>query len=146
MPTIKDEITGQIDVRRAGPLHSTLVRMADLIQRPRLGLRITAAAQVSAARDITVQVTNRLNRDRPGRFPVLLWLSTTAAGDPGGTQTFGSISAGVVLATYTPNVAALLLTDEGGKITLPVSVVSPGSRWVRASILADTESAEVVWT
>jgi hypothetical protein len=113
--------------------------------RPIAEAGVTAAAEVADARVVKIRVRDRNQEAWPGRWLVVVWISTTSGGAPAGTQTV-SWASGVVLATYTANQAYLVLTAADGTADVSVTVTGAGSRFVHAVVLGSPEAGvEVTW-
>lgn len=112
-----------------------------------IGLTIASAgAEAANVRSITVQVVDRIFKPWNGLWLVELYLSTTATGAPGGTQTV-SFTAGNVLETIRPTQHWRVCTDTLGKLVLDVTIVGAASRYVLGSVLGKYRaSREIAWT
>ncbi len=119
--------------------------LSALIDRPLAEPKISAGVEASDVRRVTVQLRDRIQRNRTGRQRVLVWVSTTAQGDPAGTQTVTVVD-GYTLATIASNQAYELLTDAAGKVTLDIEVTGAGTRYVHALTHDRAVSAAFEWS
>lgn len=105
----------------------------------------SAGAEAADARSVTVQVVDRLFKPWKGLWLVELYLSTTATGAPGGTQTV-SFTAGNVLETIRPNQHWRVCTNTLGVLSLDVTIVGAASRYVLGAVLGKYRaSREIAW-
>jgi hypothetical protein len=101
------------------------------LDTPIVDTRITATPEALDTRQYTIQAVNRARADVRVRVPMLVIISTTDDGPPGGVQTV-TIVDGTLLSTFSPNQCFLILADATGKITLDVTVTGAATRFVRA--------------
>ena len=99
---------------------------------------ISATAEATHARTISVQIDRNAMGLSQGLAAINLWVSATAAfGAPEatGTDTFGAPSAGTILRTYTALADYLVQTDANGLYTFELTHNDAGtSRWVMVEI------------
>lgn len=100
----------------------------------------------SSVRRFTVQVVDRLTNPVRDRFPVRFTVGTADTGAPAGTQTV-SVVTGATVQTVAANQCIDLMTDAAGLAEVDVTVTGAGTRYVRATIGAEsTSSGAVAWT
>lgn len=108
--------------------------------------RVSAGAEASNVRRVTVQVADRLRVTWKGRWTVFLYIATTEGGPPNGSQLVSFVD-GTVLVTILANGAWIAQTDAEGKLTLDVDVSGAGSRFFYSLVLGKvTPAVEVAWT
>ena len=100
-------------------------------------LTITASAEVTHARTITIQAKDAAGNALAERCAVNFWVSTTAYGAPTatGTDTFGEPSAGGILRTVTAKADYFIQTDATGAYIFVLTHNDAGtSRYIMAEI------------
>lgn len=109
--------------------------------------RVSAGAEATNIRRVTIQVMDRLKRDVPGRWVILVYLSPTSGGAPSSTgNTVAAVTGTTVLQTVTANAAYRLLTDENGQAQIDVTISGAASRFVSTVVEGKVrESAEIEW-
>lgn len=126
-------------------LRSTLDVMRQRIEAERVRFTVTPEAQDGGDRDVVLQVIDRVGKAVSGRWLALVYISPSAAGTPGGTQTV-VWSGGTVLATLVTDVAFLILTDADGTARATVTLGGAGSRHVGSAVFGDVSiGGEVAW-
>lgn len=111
-----------------------LTRVAGFIDQPIADGAVSVGAEAANVRRFTLEVVNRLDRPRPGRWLVLVWLAETAYGAPGGTQTT-SFNAGTVVEELAADQAWVVLTDADGAVELDVTVAGAATRHLHHLVL-----------
>ncbi len=110
-----------------------------------LGVLSTVVTKGTEAADVirfTVQARDASGAvDQAGRRHVLIVVSASSFGAPGGTQTV-TFNTGTILVTHTANQIYLVESDATGMIEVDVNVSGAGSRYVRASV-GDSEPVEL---
>lgn len=98
-----------------------------------------------AAIEVSLQVTNAKLRPCLGDFLVEVWIATTEAGAPGGTQTVGAPSVGSVRRTESANQAYVMRTGMDGRVVFEVTAAT-GTRWLLASIAGVVFPVKLIWS
>lgn len=106
--------------------------LSERVGKPPLGVVVTAAAASGGARVFTVQVVNQKNQPCSGLFLLDIWVATSVAGAPGGTQTVSAWPLGTVLTTLEVNRRWEVVTEYSGKAAF--SLAYSGSRVVHAAV------------
>lgn len=95
---------------------------------------------------VTIQVVNYAGVPIRHMFPVKVWISTTATGYPGGTQTVAAPSKGAVFETISANQSFEMLTNQDGELVFTVTAGSAGLRYVRATSMGPVFTGTLQWT
>lgn len=95
---------------------------------------------------VTIQVVNYAGVPIRHQFPVKVWISTTATGYPGGTQTVGAPSEGGVFETVSANQSFEFITNKDGELVFTVTAASAGLRYVRATSNGPVFTGALQWT
>lgn len=93
-------------------------------------LRVTAGAESTNTRRITIQVIDRVNVPWKARFCVEVWLQATAGGDPSATGNTVSWVAPIPYATFLPNGHWRVITDSDGQAQFDVEITGAATRYV----------------
>lgn len=111
--------------------------MQQLFDQPTAECRCTLDDEGDTAADTiraTLQVIDRQKRDWPGRWLVLVYIATAAAGAPGGTQTT-AVPTGSTVQAITANTTLLVLTDSTGLAEIDITVAGAATRYVYTTVL-----------
>ncbi len=115
--------------------------------KPLAVCKVSAGAEATNVRRITLQVIDRANRDAVGRWVVLVWLTPTSGGDPSATgNTVAAVAGTTVLQEITADAAYRLITDENGQAQIDVTVSGAATRYVETIVEGQVrESAAITW-
>lgn len=126
-----------------------LSRVREWFDTPVAGVGITADTEGTNGantRRISLQVKDRLRKDWPGRWIVLVWVSATDGGDPSATgNTVAVVSGTYTVQTVTANALYLLLTDSAGLAKLDLTIAGVASRYVNGIVIGKAESKPFTW-
>lgn len=117
--------------------------VALIMDRPRASARFTIGAQATLTRPIALQVINRRKYPISARFLLLVWLSTSDGGDPGGTQTV-AFTSGTVLETITANQEYRVLTTTAGAAGFDLTLPGTGTRYAEAIVLGQMDKSGAI--
>lgn len=106
---------------------------------------VTWGDESADARACRVRVVDRVDAPQAGRYLVLVWIATSEFGAPGGTQTFGSATAGTIVHTLTADKTVLVETGADGVASFPVTVTGAGTRYAQALCLGEIASFAASW-
>lgn len=120
-----NEVPPDIDVGQPTQLRRFLSEVANLISRPLCAVRVDSITGSGNTRTITLQVTDRLNRPRPGVHMVgVLWQD--AAGALMNVSVTATTGAQFSLLA---SPAGTFRTDRTGKLVLEVTRLSGATAW-----------------
>lgn len=111
--------------------------------------RFSKYASVAATNPITVEiiVTRQANNTtEPTSTSMFVWFSTTKEGPYGGTQTYGPLNDGKLVATLSANQMYQFQSDENGVLSFDLTKPTAGSIFVRCQIAAQVITQEYIWT
>lgn len=115
------DVIGAIDARRATAV-------------------VTASAESANVVTFTVTIVDRLGRaPLEGYWFVRLWISTTAAGGPGGAQTVA-----VTTGTLIENTGDQIIdaqTDDSGVLAFTVTIAGAATRYARVALIEEVDSS-----
>ncbi len=97
-------------------------------------LSITAAAEVSDVRTLSVQVCDAAGSDQAGRFVIRTWLAESEFAAPSATGNSVAVSAGSALRQIQANADYELISDSSGLVSLDVTITSTATRYLMAEI------------
>ncbi len=116
----------EIEARDPVQVRRVLSEIGNLISRPIGILRVDSITGTGNARTIVIQVTDRLDRPRPGSHVIqIAWVGSNGVSFMGGTV---SITRGKQL-SLTPTPAGTFATDDTGKLELTFTRTSGASSW-----------------
>lgn len=105
--------------------------------------KVTVNAETADTRRVRVQVADRLGRDEPGLFVLLVSFQALSGGPPGGTQTV-SVVTGTSMSSLTSNALYLVRTNAGGLAELDLTVSGAGTRHVGVLVMGRQNPATAV--
>lgn len=127
-----------------------LQQIGSLIDKPIVSCNVSAADESANIRAITLRVRDRGNTNLAGRWMVMVFVSLSSGGAPSSTPTFGTATAGTLIAdlsvTSGENVR-VYESNAAGTITVPVTYASTGNIYVRSMVLGLVdESSAIAYT
>lgn len=105
---------------------------------------VTWGGQTGSERVANLRVVDANDTAATGTFLVLVWVSASEGGAPGGTQTL-AVTKGVAVKEIETGLVLVLATDRDGAAQVEVSGAA-GSRWIGASVIGGVWGATGVWT
>ena len=114
-------------------LKSWARQLAQLLQKAIVEPHFTATVEATNAREVSIQLQDRLGRNVVGRWPIDLWITTVVDGAPDATGNTVLVLTGTQLSEYTANAAYRLLTDETGLAKVRITIVGTATRYVYAT-------------
>lgn len=105
---------------------------------------VTWGGQTGSERTANLQLVCTSDTAVTGAFLVLVWVSTTEGGAPGGTQTL-TVTKGVAVKEIDAGRVLVLATDSDGTAQVVVDGAA-ASRWIGASVLGGVYGATALWT
>lgn len=128
-----------------GQIRQFAIQVSKSIRQHVWDVRISAAAESTNVRRVTIQLVNRAREPVAARVPLTVLIASTQSGTPTNAQTVSVVS-GTLYATYTTNAALLILTDSDGKIELDVTVAGAATRWITAVVPGWAAELAFDWT
>lgn len=114
--------------------------VSQAIDARRATVVVTASAESANVVTFTVTVVDRLGRaPLEGYWFVRLWISTTAAGGPGGAQTVA-----VTTGTLVENTGDQIIdaqTDDAGVLAFTVTIAGAATRYARVALIEEVVSS-----
>lgn len=137
-PIIQSRINGGVPAEVAKFARDT----GAVIDRPINDVYITAAAQVSGDRELTLQVRDRAKNPRLGRHLVAVWAATASGGPPSASPTFGAPASGALIQSTAS--VYVYVTDDDGQVVLDVTA-SAGTWYFEAIWLGRPAETALAW-
>ena len=114
--------------------------------RARAEVKVTAAAEATNARRITLQVIDRLKKTFPGRWLIDVFVTGSSGGNPSATGNTVSWVTGFPL-TVTANAWYRVITDSTGLAVFDLTISGAATRYVCSTIGGEfKESEPLAWT
>ena len=134
------------DPRSPESIRRALEETASKLPEATFSVQITAGDEATDVRRISFQVVDRQRVNRPGRYQMVVHISTTSFGAPSNGQTVAAVSGTTIEQTIAANQSYLLLTDANGLARLDVTIAGAATRYFRASCGGETqESDPITW-
>ncbi len=111
----------------------------------RFGKHANTAATVAQTVEITV-IRQANNTVEATSTTVTIWFATTKDGPKGGTQTYGPLNTGDLIATLSANQMYQFQTDANGILSFDLTKPTAGTIYVRCQIGGQVVSEPFVWT
>ena len=128
------------DGRNAAAVARAVGDIGSMVE-PTPAVKWSKATVSPSATKYTGQTTDMIGQRWSGRWYGIVHIAQTQDGDPSATGNTVTFSKGAVLATFTPNAAYLVMSDEDGKIELTVDTGSTAARMVYAEVLGKPTNA-----
>jgi hypothetical protein len=142
------QVTRSEVVKTVQALYEWVREAAKQIGQPGFIAKITMTAEAANVRTASIQVVNGKDQACGGLYLVDLWVSTTSAGAPSGTQTL-AVTTGALYQTVAANQALRLITNISGVVEVSIDAGGGAqTRYVRAVVVGPATSAEpdaVTW-
>lgn len=134
-------------LKQSGNTDSVIRALRTHFDSPLAHCKVTAAAENTDARRITLQVRDRIQEHWEERWLVTFYLTATTGGDPSATGNTVAFVAGTVFQTVTANAAYVVLSDENGRVVFDLTIAGAASRFVCTSVAGGRikESIEFTW-
>lgn len=127
----------------------TLQRVREFFDAPIAGVGITGDTEGTHGANtirVSLQVKDRLRKDWPGRWVVLVWVSATDGGDPDATGNTVAVVAGTfTMQTVIANAVYMLEASTAGLAQIDLAVAGVASRYVNAFVLGKAESKAITF-
>lgn len=125
----------------------SISKLANAVTALMPSLAITAGAETSDARAITVQVRDAAGANLAQRSKVRLWLATSDYGAPDATGNTVALSVGTQLRQLTANADYELIANASGQIAISVTISGAATRYLLAEIDGRVySSGALTWT
>lgn len=127
----------------------TLQRVQEFFDAPIAGVGITGDVEGTTGADtirVSLQVKDRLRKDWPGRWVILVWFSATDGGDPDATGNFVAAVPGTFeMQIVIPDAMYMLEASTAGLAQIDLAVAGVTSRYVNAFVLGKAESKAITF-
>lgn len=127
---------------------ATLAReLQDKIDAPVVYWDVTAGAEGTNKRRITLQAKDRVNNPWKERFVCEFWLATASGGSPSATGNTYALVTGTLLQAVTANAHYRVLSDANGVVAFDLTIAGAATRYVATvseTSLVDC-SAAIAW-
>lgn len=110
-----------------------LQQLAVVLGQPALRVDVRVGLQSGGARAVTLSVLNGRGEPCGGVYELLVWISASEGGAPGGTQTV-TVTGGTLAHSYSANQLVSILTASDGTATFTLTAAAGQSRAVHAVV------------
>lgn len=97
-------------------------------------LSITAGAEASDIRAVTVQAKDAAEIDLAQRLLIRVWIAGSEGGAPDATGNTATVTTGTAIESKTANADYHLISDTNGKIVFNLEIAGAASRYVMAEV------------
>jgi len=97
-------------------------------------LNITAGAEDTDVREITIQARDAANNNLAERVLVRVWIATSDYGAPSATGNTVSVGTGTTYETETANAAYKIISNADGAVVFDVQISGAATRYIMAEI------------